>query len=132
LPNPWGKLFETFPNSKRRHLWIWSDGPNFGKTTGFALPLCKQFNAIIATGTLRYWNVTRHTECIILDDYNTPQLKWSTLNQICDGTYSFDVIYKGSIMLDKYILIVLSNNSISSLYPNMNQYLYERFNEIKL
>lgn len=132
LPNPWAKVLPSFRKSKRRHYWIWSNGPNYGKTTGFAKPLAEEYNAVIQAGNFSYWNVTRSLELLILDDYNTAQLNWSTLNQLCDNTYSFKVIYRGMICPPKYLVVILSNSPISSLYPHMNQYLYERFNEIQL
>lgn len=132
IPNPWGKLLPSFKSSKKRHYWIWSDGPNYGKTTGFAKPLAEEYDAVIQTGDFFYWNVTRSTECLILDDYNTAKLNWSSLNQLCDNTFAFRVFQRGSITLKKYVLIILSNAPISELYPNMHLYLYARFNEIKL
>lgn len=132
LPNPWGKLLPVFPDRKRQHYWIWSRRPNLGKTTMFAKPLVSEYNAVIQSGTFQRWNVTRFTQCIILDDYNTAALKWNELNQMCDNTYCFSVIYKGIITPEKYIMIILSNVSLDTLYPHMNVFLYERFKEIEL
>ncbi len=132
LPNPWGKVLPSFKKSKKRHYWIYSDGPNYGKTTGFAKPLEKEYRCVIQAGDFSSWNVSGSVECIILDDYNTPALKWSTLNQLCDNTYSFRVLYSRPKRLDNFLVIILSNFSIKDLYPNMNIFLYERFNEIKL
>lgn len=133
LPNPWSLLLFSFQHLKKRHYWIWSSEPNKGKTTKFAKPLCDQYRGEIHTGDFRYWNVSRHDQFLVLDDYNTPKLKWDALNQLCDNTYQFSKIYVGNVKItNPYIVIVLSNSSIDTLYPYMNKFLYERFDEIEL
>lgn len=132
LPNPWAKVLPSFRRGKKRHYWIYSRRPNLGKTFHFAIPLRDEFGAVIATGDLTYWLVKPSTQALILDDYNTAKLKWDALNQLCDGTYQFRVAYRGVVTVAKYIVIVLSNAPISELYPNMNLFLYERFQEIEL
>lgn len=133
LPNPWSLILPTWGKVKRRHYWLWSSAPNLGKTTKFAKPLRDKYRGEIHTGDFRYWNVSRHDQFLILDDYNTAKLKWDALNQLCDNTYQFSKIYVGNIKItNDFIVIVLSNSSIDTLYPHMNQFLYERFEEIKL
>lgn len=135
LPNPWGKTLASFRANKIRHWWIYSDGPNYGKTTGFAIPLVKKFGATIQAGDSMYWNVSKNLKCLILDDYNSARFSWNTLNQLCDNTFSFRVFMKGCIVPEnKYVVIILSNRSIVDLYPRTdeNQYLYARFEEVKL
>jgi len=132
LPNPWGKVLPTCRQRKRRHFWIYSRQPNLGKTYHFALPLGREFRAVVAAGDFSYWNVSRHTQLLILDDYNSARLKYDALNTICDGTFSFKVIYRGSVTIDRYLVVVLSNQPLHEVYPNMNYLLYERFNEIEL
>lgn len=133
LPNPWSLLLCSFKTIKRRHFWLWSSAPNLGKTTKFAKPLSDKYRGEIHTGDFRYWNVSRHDQFLILDDYNTAKLKWDALNQLCDNTYQFSKIYIGNVKITHpYLVIILSNSSIDTLYPHMNQFLYERFEEIKL
>ena len=133
LPNPWSLMLETWKASKRRHYWLWSSKPNLGKTTKFAVPLCSQYRGEIHTGDFTYFDVDRRHQFLIFDDYNTGKIKWDALNQMCDNTYKFRRCGQGNVKLNgKYIVIVLSNQPISSLYPNMNEFLYERFEEIKL
>lgn len=133
LPNPWSLLLPSFQPIKRRHYWIWSAEPNLGKTTKFAKPLCDKYRGEIHTGDFRYWDVSRHDQFLILDDYNTPKLKWDALNQLCDNTYKFSKIYVGNVKItNPYLVIVLSNSTIQTLYPNTNKFLYERFDEIEL
>lgn len=133
LPNPWGKLLPTKVAKKKRHYWIFSDQPNLGKTTLFAQPLAAEFRVLLKAGDFTYWNIRGDEECIIIDEYNTPCLKWSTLNSMADGLFEYRVIYTGLRRLEtRPIIIILSNQHLTTLYPNMNIYLLERFNVIKL
>lgn len=132
LPNPWGKILISRQAKKKRHFWIFSRLPNFGKTYYFAKPLVKDYKAVIQTGNFDYWNVEKVHQCVILDEYNTAKLKWDTLNAMCDGTYLYRRMYLKSLCMDDPLIIVLSNSSISDLYPNTNVFLYARFNEIEL
>lgn len=132
LPNPWGKLLLSKKHAKQRHYWIFSRQPNKGKTYLFAKPLANKFKITIQNGDFQYWNVKPNDEGIILDEYNTPSLKWSTLNSICDGTYQFRRIYQAKLCLKDPLVIVLSNQSIMELYPYAHIFLSARFIEIEL
>lgn len=132
LPNPWGFILPSKKISKKRHYWIYSRVPNKGKTYHFALPLREKYLCSIQTGDFTYFNVMDRTGCVLLDEYNSSKLKWDSLNAMCDGTYSWRRFNQPSIVLDNPLIIVLSNQSISDLYPFMNTLLYERFNEKEL
>lgn len=132
LPNPWGRCLPSKKSAKKRHFWIYSTRPNLGKSFLFAKPLCDEYGAVVQAGDFSYWAVSRGTNCIILDEYNTALLKYSALNSMCDGTYAFRVFHGGVLRLDSPLIIVLSNQSISTLYPFMQDLLYARFIEIKL
>lgn len=132
LPNPWGKLINSKIAGKRRHFWIFSRAPNLGKTYHFAKPLFKNFKVYLHVGKFDYWSCARTDQAVVLDEYNTASLSWNTLNSLCDGTYQYRAIYSKPFMLNDPLIIVLSNQCISDLYPNMNQFLYARFNEIEL
>lgn len=132
LPNPWGLVLPSYKNSKRRHYWLWSVQPNVGKTFKFAKPLRDEFGVALISSRPTYWNVVPSTKCIILDEFNFAWFKFYELNSLCDGTFSFRRFQQGELFLKDPLIIVLSNNSISSLYPHMNNLLYERFNEKKL
>lgn len=132
LPNPWGLVLPSFKKGKQRHYWLWSVRPNVGKSYLFARPLAEEFGARIQCGEFTYWNVSSSTRCVILDEYNTAGLRYSALNSMCDGTYLYRRFREGVVQLGNPLIIVLSNQSISSLYPFMNELLYARFKEIKL
>lgn len=132
LPNPWGRVLWARKKGKRRHYWIFSRRPNLGKTYLFAKPLGEDFRIYIKTGDFTYWNLRGDEEGIILDEYNTAMLKYNYLNSMCDGSCEFRVFMGGVKALKDPLIIVLSNQAIYELYPNMNVLLYERFMEIEL
>lgn len=132
LPNPWGKVLLSQKKAKRRHYWIFSRAPNKGKTTLFAEPLNKDYKCYIKAGDFSYWNIRGDEEAIILDEYNTPALKWSSLNSMADGNFEYRVFQGGVQPLKKPLIIILSNQSIVDLYPYMNNLLYERFIEFEI
>lgn len=132
LPNPWGRVLPSKRAAKKRHFWIYSSRPNLGKSFLFAKPLQDEFGAVIQSGDFSYWGISSGTKCVILDEYNSSLLKYSSLNSMCDGTFGYRVFHGGVVKLDSPLIIILSNQSISLLYPFMNELLYARFTEIKL
>lgn len=135
LPNPWGKLLPVIRPEiliKKKHYWIFSRMPNKGKTFFFAKPLSEKYKCHLQTGNFTSWNVNKGIKCVILDEYNSAALKYYELNAMCDGTYGFKKLYKDPFSLPNTLIIVLSNQSLSELYPYMNHLMYERFNEIEL
>jgi len=132
LPNSWGKILPiNLPNIKRRHYWIYSSGPNKGKTTN-AKEWCKNYKSHIQCSDFSYWGLNGDEGLLILDEYNTAKLNWSTLNSMADGTMGYRCFQRGVITLNNPLIVILSNSTISSLYPNTNLFLYERFIEIDL
>lgn len=132
IPNPWGKILPTFRKGKKRHYWIYSRLPNVGKTTGLAKPLFDECRCCLQVGDYSYWNICGNEQAIILDEYNGAKFKYFELNSMCDGTYGFKVFMGGVVMLKDPLIIVLSNQSISDIYPYMNNLIYERMNEIEI
>lgn len=132
LPNPWGLVLPSLKLSKRRHYWLWSSQPNVGKTHFFAEPLAKEYGAALVSGNFTYWPITGAEKCVILDEYNTALLKYSDLDGMCDGHFGYRVFHGGVVKLVKPLIIVLSNQCISTMYPHMNHLLYARFIEKKL
>lgn len=131
LPNPWGLVLPSKVLSKRRHYWIYSDQPNLGKTFHFARPL-REYRVAHLAGPQLYFDLQGDEESLIFDEYNVAYFKYHELNSMCDGTFRFRLFMAGQLKLNDPIIIVLSNSSISTLYPHMNVLLYARFKEIKL
>jgi len=130
LPNGWGQILPTDLQGKKRHYWIFSRGPNKGKTTT-AKGWRKDYKCHIQCGDFTYWGINGQEELLVLDEYNSAKLKVSDLNSMADGTYDYRV-FQGGVRGLECLIIILSNQPISSLYPNFNVFLYERFNEIEL
>lgn len=133
LPNPWGLLLSSRLLTKKRHYWIYSDKPNLGKTYLFARPLAQSTNTVIRTGNEPYWSGLRpDTQCVILDEFNVALFKFFELNSMADGTFSYRVFMLGVLILNNPLIVILSNSSLATIYPNRNDLLFARFNEIKL
>lgn len=131
IPNPWGFLIPTNNNKKRRHWWIYSTGPNYGKTT-WARSLESDYGAYIKSSDFSYWNVCGREQLVIFDEYNTAGMRFNTLNQICDGTYEARVFMGGNRRIRPKVVIVLSNVCITDIYPHMFTLVQARFIEKKL
>lgn len=132
LPNPWGKVLPTTRKRKNRHFWIYSDKPNLGKSYLFAKPLFNNFRVNIKCDGEPYWTIRGDEQAVILDEYNVALFKFTQLNSMCDGNYSYRIFHGGVKVLPDPIIIVLSNQPITAIYPHMYELLYARFNEIKL
>jgi len=133
LPNPWSLLLPSLKKSKQRHYWIFSRLPNLGKTTMFAIPIQESFKStIVSSNDSPYWNLKGDEQAVILDEYNTARLKYDVLNSMCDGTYTYRRMYVSSITLKRPLIIVLSNQPLRDLYPNMYALLEARFKEIEV
>lgn len=131
LPNPWGRLIKSDSKDKKRHYWIFSRMPNRGKTT-WAREMESRWKALIKGGDFSYWNASGKERLIILDEYNTAGLKFSCLNQLADGFFEARIIYAGLRRLKPDLIVVLSNSSISDLYPHMHHLVSARFIEYEL
>lgn len=132
IPNPWNLLLSSVISGKKRHFWLYSDKPNLGKTYHFAKPLTQSYTGHLQSGEAPYWNIKGCETFIIWDEYNIAYEKYTTLNSMCDGTYSYRIFQGGCVLVVDPLIIILSNKSISDLYPYRNDLLYERFNEYKL
>lgn len=127
IENPWGFDIELF-GLKNDNIWFFSRVPDKGKTTGFALPFVKKYEAELITGCPFYWNVLKETGALVIDEYNKCFFDMAMLNQVCDGTYLYRVIYQGSIRLEKPLIIILSNKHPEELYkPSEMPFINARF-----
>lgn len=132
LENPWGKLLPTNIAGKKRHFWIWSAKPDVGKTYKFAKPLAAKYCCNIYTTFDDWPGIVADQRLLILDDYNFAALKWNVINQIADNTYGFKQKYQPTCQPDSYLVVIISNSSINDLYPNKNEFIHARFNELNV
>lgn len=71
------------------------------------------------------------SQFILVDEYTTPDLKVTVLNQMCDGHYPYPV--KGGAPINsKANLIICGNKSPAEMYPNAWKYVEARFNVLNL
>lgn len=130
IPNGLGKILPVL-EGKQRHYWIWSDQPNTGKTT---------FLKSVAAAFPSYWLSYRETfqachpgtQFVLLDEYSSPHLPATQLNQMCDGTWQYP--YKGGepVQLQDPIILVGSNKPPEEVYPNVHKLITARFVVVSL
>lgn len=132
IPNSLGKIFPVYSSAvKLRHYWIWSRNPNSGKTT---------FLKSVASSYPSYWmcykenfqSLHPRTQFILLDEYSSPHLTTTQLNQMCDGTWMYPVKGGTAIMLAEPIILVAANKPIDEVYPNDHLLIKARFSQIDL
>jgi len=135
IETPWDMFLDCNNEVKQCHYWFFSECPSLGKTT-FGNHLVEKYKAQFVNyqEPLKFQShITPETELIILDEYRG-QMKISDLNLLCDGSLMFGK--KGSDpkkLLNKAIVIVLSNKSPEEVYKNSDVSLIQaRFNIINI
>lgn len=130
IPNALGHLLPMV-DGKCRHYWLWSRGPNTGKTT---------FLKSVASAHPSHWycyaetfqNLHPGTQFVLLDEYTVPHLKTTTLNQMCDGTYPYPCKGGVTVQLPDVVILVCSNKPPEEVYPNDHPLIKARFRPIEL
>lgn len=130
IENPWGLIIVSNQTIKRRHYWLYSSGPNLGKTT-WAKSL-EKYGVHIKGGDFTYWNLRGNEPIIIMNDYNSAGVKWNYLNTMCDGTCDYRIFQGGVKKVKSALIVVLSNCSLKEIYPFKHNTLEARFIEICL
>lgn len=131
IPNPWGLRLFTNTDLKKCHYWFYSSQPNKGKTTGVIIPLTRDHHATMFTPKAQYHQIRKETKVICIDELNKGQLKYNTLNSMCDGTYSYRVFMQGCIKLvEKPLIVICSNFSIQEVFPFKYELVQARFIEL--
>ena len=115
---------------KKKHLWYWSDGPNYGKTTHLKMHdkkyLCSWYNY-----SEKFQNIATDSQFLLMDEYTKPHLFATDLNQMCDGTFQYPS-KGGNAVRVEMILIVCSNAPPHYVYPKAFPFIEARFNIVKL
>jgi hypothetical protein len=130
LKNSFGLLLPVL-TGKKRHFWLWSSGPDTGKTT---------FLRFLAASYPSHWycykesfqSISVHTQFLLMDEYSIAHLTVMQLNQICDGTYQYPVKGVSSVMLEQPIVVVASNKPPAAVYPNCHELVLARFSVFEL
>lgn len=125
VPNSLGKVFPVL-DQKRRHFWIWSRQPDTGKTTFLKSVAC-QFPSYWYSYKEGFQSAHPGTQFVLLDEYSSPHLQATQLNQMCDGTWQYPVKCGTAIQLESPIVLVASNKPPEEVYPNVFQLINARF-----
>jgi len=132
IPNSWN-INMPIVGDKQRHYWVWSSGPNFGKTTWLKWLSdrfrCSWYN----TSEGFQSDIREDTQFLLFDEYSGGKtLKSTQLNQMCDGTYIYPFKGGAGIRLQDPCLIITGNRDPKELYPNAWPFIQARFNVFQL
>lgn len=130
IPNDFG-LILTMETGKQRHLWIWSSGPNKGKTT-FLMQLKDKFPCYMYSFSEIYQSPTKDTQFVLMDEYTKAHLPLTQLNQMADGTWAYPVKGAPSVTLNSPTLVICSNRHPKDVYTNYFDLLLARFRVFEL
>lgn len=130
VPNSLGKLLPILAD-KQRHFWLWSARPNTGKTT---------FLKFVGTNFASHWftykehfqSIHPGTQFVLLDEYSSPHLQVTQLNQMCDGTWMYPSKGGNPVQLVDPIVLIGSNKPPEEVYPNCYPLINARFVVIEL
>lgn len=133
IPNSLG-LSLPILTGKKRHYWLWSAGPNKGKTT-FMLRLMTEHQCHFLNMAEVYQdNMHRDNQFVLIDEYSNAKILLTTLNSMCDGTYQYPRKNSTPLMLKSPILIVCGNKKPEDVYTTEQNWplINARFNVIEL
>lgn len=65
-----------------------------------------------------FQDVQESQQVVIIDEYQEAFLKYSQVNQMCDGTYQYPRKGSSAIRLNKPLIIIMSNKKISDVYKD--------------
>jgi len=134
IPNSWNIKMPLHPAGvKQRHYWVWSTGPNFGKTSWLKWLSdtfrCSWYN----TSESFQSDIREDTQFLLFDEYSGGKtVKSTALNQMCDGTYIFPFKGGAGVRLQNPTLIITGNRNPEVLYPQAWPFIQARFNVFQL
>lgn len=137
MPSLWdGIVLEYKPltcDTKQRHIWLWSDGPNKGKTT-FLKKLDSMYRCFWYNPSEKFQNnVLSNGQFMLFDEMNFGRMPTaSALNSMCDNTFAFPIKGGSPVVVKEFLCVVCSNKPIATLYPNQSTVVKARFLEFCL
>lgn len=109
MPNTWDlALLLEDKSVKKRHYWFWTTQPDKGKTT-FLETMDREHRASWYNKSEVYQTIHKDSQFILIDEYTTADIKATTINQMCDGTYQYPSKGGASIKLDKPTILICGN-----------------------
>jgi hypothetical protein len=132
IPNTWdlSLLYDKPGQNKKRHYWFWSTVPDKGKTKFLEL-VDQEHRASWYNKSEVYQTIHKDSQFILIDEYTTPTIHATTLNQMCDGNYLYPSKGGHAIKI-KACILICGNKRPQDLYPNAFKYIEARFNIICL
>lgn len=130
IPNSLGKILPLL-TEKRRHYWFWSASPNKGKTT-FLNEIFKSFPSYRFVYKENFQSIHPQTQFIILDEYTSPHLPLTQLNQMCDNTWQYSFKGGSAVTVDNVTILICGNKPPEEVYPNLHELIKARFNVFEL
>lgn len=115
---------------KQKHYWLWSAMPNCGKTT-FLKQIDYLYRSSWFSTSEVYQNIHIDSQFILIDEFSSPALKVTQLNQMCDGTFSYP-LKGGQAKQVAAVIICCGNKHPRDIYPNAWPFVEARFNVIEL
>ncbi len=86
IPNTFDIEMPILIGEKKKHYWLWSQEPNQGKTL-FLKSLDEKYKCSWYNQVETFQHIHNDSQFILIDEYSTPFLKVTQMNQMCDGTY---------------------------------------------
>lgn len=131
VPNPWEILLDISQDPKKRHLWIFSVGTGYGKST-FINELESRFKTCRLVVKENFQSPTIESADFILIDGNH-KVDYADLETMCDGRHSYPIKYGGvAVNFNKPTIVVCTNGSMMDKHPHKHAILTERFIEFDL
>lgn len=132
LKSNWCSIaFKVDLKSKKRHLWLYSRGPNCGKTT-FLRYLRSTFRCYTYNYSEKYQNPDQDVEILIFDEFQQGVIGKPKLCEICDGCFAFPQKLRDPVRPLLKLVVICSNNSISDVYLNEDIFISARFTEVEV
>lgn len=124
IPNTWD-LDLAIKEGKKRHIWIFSYEPDKGKTT-WLKGLDEKYRCSWYNYQESFQSVKEGTQFLLMDEFSSPHLKVTQINQMCDGTYCYP--QKGEEAIQANLtMIVVGNRHPQEIYPNAFKFIEARF-----
>ena len=121
--------------AKQKHYWIYSDGPNYGKTYNLKI-FAEKYNAEFVSDLNNWMGVPNNVQFLIFDEYGGKRrlLDFNDFRALTSG-YSPSVAFNCKSYGESYIprkdvqVIVLSNSSPYEVYGSFDNKLQRKFTD---
>jgi len=130
IPNAWG-IDMPLILDKKRHYWIYSSTPDWGKTR-WLKGLDEYYRCSWFAYSEAFQELWPDSQFLLMDEYSKAHLCVTQLNQMCDGTYKYKTKGGGQLQLPGITIILCANAPPDEVYPKAHPFIEARFNVIRL